>query len=53
MLRVSLTVTNTGEVAGKESSNCISAPSHKQHKPVRELKGFAKTGPFNLVALRR
>ncbi len=42
---VSVTVTNKGSVAGRESVQLyVSAPNAKQHKPIKELKGFAKTG---------
>ncbi len=43
-ISVSVTITNTGKVAGREVAELyISAPSSKIDKPVVELKSFAKT----------
>ncbi len=43
-IKVSVTITNTGKVAGKEVAELfVSAPTDKIDKPVAELKGFAKT----------
>lgn len=42
--RVTLTVTNTGDRSGRESVQLyVSAPGLDMIKPVKELKGFAKT----------
>jgi len=43
-IKVTVTVKNTGKVAGKEVAQLyLSAPDMEIEKPVQELKGFAKT----------
>lgn len=43
-IQVQVTVKNTGNIRGKEVVQLyLSAPSNKMNKPIKELKGFAKT----------
>lgn len=45
VLRISVDITNTGTQAGKEIAQLyIVAPPSKVERPIKELKGFAKTG---------
>lgn len=42
-VQVTVTVTNTGAVSGKETVQLyVTPPKGERHRPVRELKGFAK-----------
>ena len=42
-VQVTVTVTNTGAVSGKETVQFyVTPPKSERHRPVRELKGFAK-----------
>ena len=42
-VQVTVTVTNTGAVSGKETVQLyVAPPKGERHRPVRELKGFAK-----------
>lgn len=44
-LKLTVTVKNTGDYAGKEAVQVyVTAPESKLEKPVKELKSFAKTG---------
>lgn len=43
-MKVSCSVTNTGEHAGKETVQIYVAPEQKKDRPVHELKAFEKVG---------
>ena len=43
-VKVSCSVTNTGEHAGKETVQIYVAPEQKKDRPVHELKAFEKVG---------
>lgn len=48
MIEVSVTVKNTGSVAGKEAVQVyVTAPKGKMEKPAKELKTFGKTRKLN------
>lgn len=48
MIEVSITVKNTGSVAGKEAVQVyVTAPKGKMEKPAKELKTFGKTRKLN------
>ena len=54
MIRVSVTVTNTGEVAGKNPCNCISRlRAINNTSRFESSKALLRRLPCNLVALRR